>query len=442
MANLSLVLFFTWISGVLGTASQNSRYTWPHFDREVTQIPKLHERLLENFKTSKPQLPMVLMRPCLQNPCHNGGRCTYDIRHGVRCLCTHLYVGENCEHLLPPPSNVTMTQASADSVTVAWTGPKVPIKISGFRVQYNMFGDGLTLYSPLIHPSVYNYSITGLLPRTQYTVCVNIVLHNITMREAILREQCMEIMTTDEYISNLNWKTVTVLAAILVFIFAVILIIALMIQRRRLLKYYIRTVKITPPPAELTKKIEITKLTNPNVISNTLPMHIKTTVCNGELPILRKAETQTCDLDRVDVVDQQTQTPPYVERHTKPRRGKPLSSCSGYSSNSSNSSSSVRYTSLPSSYPFQNNPPVPNHININIDERKLSFNVAAKSDTTQKHVSKVSQRTMFTTTTKLETKERENEDSDNDAPVPYFLPRFNTLYKSNSLRGVMDCNQC
>ncbi|XP_071958174.1 uncharacterized protein [Antedon mediterranea] len=439
MSPLSILfVLLVWITTVLATSK--STYPWPNFHRQVTQIPKLHERLLQNFKTIEPKLPMemVLLRPCLQNPCLNGGRCTYNTQHGVRCLCTHFYVGDNCEHRLPPPSNVTMTRASPDSVTISWTGPKVPIDISGFRIQYNMFGEGYTKHSQLIHPNVFNYSIMGLLPRTQYTVCVNIVLKNITMREAILRDQCVEVMTTNEYIANLDWKTVTVLVAILVFIFASILIIALMIQRRRLLKYYLRTVKITPAPVELMKKIEITKVTQPSVVSNTLPMHTKT-VCNNDLPVFRRAQTQTCNLDRVDLVHQHTQTPPIVERHNKPSRGKNLSSCSGYSSNSSSSSSSMRYGN--NYTPCPSRPPViPDHININMEERKMAFTVATNDDTTQRKLCRSikAQHTATFATTARFLSNRENEDSDNEGTVPYFLPRFNTSYQTNSFHGMLE----
>ncbi|XP_072049446.1 LOW QUALITY PROTEIN: uncharacterized protein [Amphiura filiformis] len=202
--------------------------------------PRPHPRVTE------PPMPCTIHQ---RNPCSNRGICYVDtFTRKPQCQCRDLYAGEQCELVLKPPKNITMNNVASTFVSISWLPPPVVTKaITGFVVQYNRFGDTQTQFSPHIHPGVTHYTVRDLEPESQYTICINIVFRNITAREAVLRDQCLEIRTQpDEYKTggiSLTFMALIIGGVVLVLLF--IMVLALLIQRRCLkpIREPIRTIQ-------------------------------------------------------------------------------------------------------------------------------------------------------------------------------------------------------
>ncbi|XP_072166410.1 uncharacterized protein [Diadema setosum] len=179
-----------------------------------------------------PRGPLIT---CAQNPCQNRGTCIDDFTKGFRCECRHLYLGEQCEIIISPPQHITINSIATTRASISWrVPPSIDEEISGFVVQYNKFGYENFHYSPFIHPSVADFTLTDLEPDSQYTVCVSIILINMSQTNAVLRDQCVEVRTRSLSL-NETGLPVTMVAIILggvVVALILIMLLALCCQRK------------------------------------------------------------------------------------------------------------------------------------------------------------------------------------------------------------------
>ncbi|XP_041471064.1 uncharacterized protein LOC121420480 [Lytechinus variegatus] len=172
---------------------------------------------------------------CAQNPCQNRGVCTNDPYTGFKCECRHLYLGERCEVIISPPQHINIDTVATTRASISWrVPPAIDEEISGFIVQYNKFGFDTFFYSPFIHPSVADFTLTDLEPDSQYTVCVSTILVNHTQTNAVLRDQCVEVRTRPLSL-NETGLPVTMVAIILggvVVALILVMLLALCCQRK------------------------------------------------------------------------------------------------------------------------------------------------------------------------------------------------------------------
>lgn len=120
-----------------------------------------------NRRPTFPQYPQAGATPsqpfmtCSQNPCQNRGVCTNDRFTGFKCECRHLYLGERCEVIISPPQHINIDTVATTRASISWrVPPSIDEEISGFIVQYNKFGFDTFFYSPFIHPSVADFTLT------------------------------------------------------------------------------------------------------------------------------------------------------------------------------------------------------------------------------------------------------------------------------------------
>ena len=98
---------------------------------------------------------------CADNPCQNRGVCLEDSIIGYRCECRHLYLGERCEVIISPPQHITIDNVMPSRASISWrVPPSINEEIEGFIVQFNKFGYENYHYSPFIHPSVADFTLT------------------------------------------------------------------------------------------------------------------------------------------------------------------------------------------------------------------------------------------------------------------------------------------
>ncbi|XP_038047936.1 uncharacterized protein LOC119722026 [Patiria miniata] len=174
-------------------------------------------------------------RSCTPQLCKNKGRCVYNQFNQPQCKCRYFYFGSFCEVIVSPPKNISMTQLSPEEVQISWEMPSKVKEMEGFIVQYNEFGDNDVTFSQMIHPSVTQFTLRNLKPGRQYTICISIVFHNVSLnKEAVLRDQCREIQTKQ---LSLGEKGISVpvmaaiIACVILFLF-IIMTVALFVQRK------------------------------------------------------------------------------------------------------------------------------------------------------------------------------------------------------------------
>ncbi|XP_040184933.1 LRRN4 C-terminal-like protein [Rana temporaria] len=111
--------------------------------------------------------PPVSMKPCPFNRCEHLSPTCEEIRSkaGGNCLCP----GIDGPNVKPDPPKLDQVLLADREVTVNWCSPSSTVNI--YRVLYQG-PDSHLEKGPDLNASYRSYSITNLLPATQYTVCV------------------------------------------------------------------------------------------------------------------------------------------------------------------------------------------------------------------------------------------------------------------------------